>query len=268
VHRFLSALFSLALVSFPAAAQPRPCPAESAEREVILTDAPKEPPAVVYAAAEVPVALVFDAALQKDSAVVVPGADIRPHAFIASALVLTPSKALAAQGSAPMSVPLVDGVVALTLDFKSGRSDRLVRFVRRAAAARSDPTRRELQSALRMAAPTVLGNDSGADAVGHLRDGERGVTQRVVDGFSYLKVRSKTNLECVPTSARLMRGQEPVEVLVAEQAEPCVAGKNCKLMLVVRAPPEEAADYVLEFLAADGAVCEVRSGITLGPKAP
>jgi hypothetical protein len=157
------------------------------------------------------------------------------------------------------------GVVALTLSFTPERCDRLVRFVRRAPAARADPTRRELQNALRIAAPAVLGNDSGAQGVGKLRDGERGVVQRAAGGFSYLLVENK-KLECVPTSARLMRGGEPVEVLLAEQAEPCVAGMLCKLMLVVRSPAEEAAGYVLELLAADGAVCEQSSGITLGPK--
>ncbi len=219
----------------------------------------------MYAAADVPVALVFDAALQKDSAVVVPGADVHPHPFRPNALVLTPSSALAAHGSFPMSVPLVDGVVALNLSFTPERCDRLVRFVRRAPAARAAPTSGELQSALRIAAPTVLGNDSGADGVGGPVKG--GVLQRVVDGFSYLLVRNY-KLECVPTSARLMRGDEPVEVLLAEQAKPCVAKRLCELMLVVRTPAEEATDYVLEFLAADGAVCELSSGITLRPQAP
>ena len=241
-------LFSLGLVS-------------GVEREGVLTGAPDEAPAVVYAAADVPVALVFDAALQKGSAVVVPGADVHPHPFRPNALVLTPSSALAAHGSSPMSVPLVDGVVALTLSFTPDRCDRLVRFARRAPAARAAPTAGELQSALRIAAPAVLGDVSGADV-------KRGVVQRVMGGFSYLLVKNKKNLECVPTSARMARGEESVEVLLAEQAKPCVAGKVCYLILVVRAPAEEAADYVLELLAADGAVCELSSGITLGPQAP
>jgi len=151
-------------------------------------------------------------------------------------------------------------VVALTLSFTEDRCDRLERFVRRAPAARAAPTSGELQSALRLAAPAVLGNDGGAH-------GKRRVLQRAAGGFSYLLVRNE-KLECVPISARMARGEEPVEVLLAEQAEPCVAGMLCKLMLVVRTPAEEVAGYVLEFLAADGAVCELSSGITLGPQAP
>ena len=85
-------LFGLGLVALPAAAQSGPGPAGSDERQVFLTDAPDEPPAEVYAAANRGLTLVFDGPLRNGGEVVVPGLDVDTHPFLAHALVLTPSE--------------------------------------------------------------------------------------------------------------------------------------------------------------------------------
>lgn len=260
-------LFSVGWVSLPAAAQPNPVPPErneQAEREVILTGAPDEPPTAVYAAANVPLALVFDGPLLNGSAVVVPGADVRPHPFLANALVLTPSKDLAAQGSSAVSVPLVDRAMSLTLTFRPERRDGLVSFVRRAAATRLEPTQDELQNALRVAAQAVLEADSRVAAFEQHSVAQGNVLLRVVMGFSYLRVRS-AELKCIPTTARLVGGEEPIEALLVEPTESCMDGEFCTLMVVARTPAPAAKSYVLELMAQDGALCGRVPDVPLQP---
>src|SRR5512132_4535807 len=102
----LSALLaSAAFVSLSSAAQPGPAPTYPAPREISITGAAGEPPAVVYGAPDLPLVLSFDAPLRKDVPVTVQGADVRPHPFVLNAVVITPSNALASHGSVPVLVP-------------------------------------------------------------------------------------------------------------------------------------------------------------------
>ena len=121
-------------MSATATAQPLPEEKLEGEREVVVTGERGERPAVVYAAANVGVQLVFDAPLQRTDggiALRLPGGDVRLHPYLENALVLTPSKALATSLMVPLQVHLVDGGVPLLLTFQPGRVDHVLRILQR-----------------------------------------------------------------------------------------------------------------------------------------
>lgn len=282
--RHLSALLaSLGLAGLSAGAQPQvPEPPGRDEREVVLTGGPDERP-VVYGAPDVPLVLLFDGPLRKGEGVAVPGADVHPHPLLGNTLVLTASKSLAAQGSVPLSVPLADGVVALRVVFSREKVDGRVRIVRRPASTGGTVPRmvrhEELQEALRISASAVFGRPESLPLVGPLNTQPRTVIQnpqisdvvlvRVVGSFTYLRVETEVNSNrgCLPTQARLVLGQETVEVLVSEPAVSCLKGKSCQ-MLIVRTPLIEADGLLLELLAEDGSRCGNIQGVKLSAGAP
>jgi len=204
--------------------------------------------------------------LRTESAAVLPGADVRPHPFLAHALVVTPSNALADQGSAPLSVPLANGGVALKLAFTPERTDRLVRVVRRAPAARGDSAREDLQNAWRLGLKVAF-EEYGATGALKQSDDSQFSRFRVVEGFSYLMVRGMKQ-ECIPRSARLLGGPEPVEALLVEPMRPCKVEENCNALVVMHMQTVPAGSYALDLLAQDGAPCWQLSDVTFESEAP
>jgi hypothetical protein len=269
-------LASVALFSFTSAAQPGPAQANLPEREIAISGAAEEPPAVVYGAPDVPLVLSFDAPLRKDAAVAVQGADVRAHPFRPDAVVIMPSRSLAAQKSVPVLVPLSDGEVALTLSFSPPRRDSTVRIVRRATStARSALTGGEVKELLFLAAERALepGTCANAGATAALRrvkqgkDNESSGEPLVCGGgsFAYLRVKG-LRAKCVPASARLTRGEESAEVLLlARTAAPGVHGN--RWLVVAWAPVGDGGGFTLEVLAEDGASC-LSQPVNLKPSSP
>jgi hypothetical protein len=252
---------SLGLLPLRAEAQPQPCQ-RGQEREIVLTGARDESPAVVYGAADEPLMLQFDAPLRMDEGrAAAPGLDIRPHPYLPDALILTPSKALAAQGSAVVQVSLAGWVMVLTLAFTPERSDRLVRILWRPATSQTGvmEAERELREALRIATVAVLGRtpqaphpegqEQSPDALKHL--------VYTSGAYTYAQIEAQANSRCVPVEARLRRGQELIKVLVSGPVSPCARKEKCRMALVVQtALLGETNLLAVELLSKDGLTCE------------
>jgi uncharacterized protein DUF2381 len=238
------------------------------EREVVADGAGNGQPALLYAAAGIPLVLVFEARLANAGGL--DGADVHTHPYSPNALVITPSEALAAQKSAALRVPLVDGVVVLTLVFQPGRVDHAVRVLRRHGAAQVATTG-DFQAALRLAIPGVFdgkGCRTGARpfpkpvSVAQSRALRRLLTVCAAGAFSYLRLDRRPS-ECDAVTARLVRGRETAKVLLLEPALPEKEGRL--QILVVSTPSTRAGDYELELLASDGTLCTRLEGIVLEP---
>jgi hypothetical protein len=262
-------LASVALFSFPSAAQPGFTPTKPAEREIAITGAADQPAAVVYGEPDVPLTLSFDAPLKRDAAVTVPGADVRSHPFLSNAIVITPSSPLAAQRSVPVLVPLADGVVALTLAFLPVRTDTRVRIVRRASSARPAATEGELQELASLAVKTALGPgtcaNAGATAVTQAgKDTRRGPL--VCGGGAFAYVRVQALADCMATTARLTRGEESADVLLVQQTTAQCDEGACWLV-VARMPHGDGLGFELELFGQDGVPCH-SVPVDLNPRSP
>jgi hypothetical protein len=204
----------------------------------------------------------------------VPGAEVRRHAFRDDALVITPSAPLAGQSSVPVLVPLVDGVVALTLSFSPERTDTRVRVVRRATSGRPAVTDTELRGLLCLALRTALdpkacpGTDRSA--------GPREVAFPELDafaatgvvgpgGFAYVSV--VVPADCRAAVARLTRGEESADAILFQQATAQAQAKRIRSWVVARVPHGEGGELALEFLAPDGRPCS-RVRVDLTPASP
>jgi hypothetical protein len=263
-------LASAALFPLASAAQSGPAPASQAEREIAITGAADAPPAVVYGAPDLPLMVRFDAPLKKDGVVTVLGADVRPHPFAPNAIVITPSSFLTAQTPIPVSVPLEDGVVVLTLAFSPARRDTSVRVVRRASSALPAATKGELQEVLRLVTEGALETCADADGAAvprRLKQGNESPIDALVCGggaFAYMSVMVRPG--CAPAEARLTRGEESADVLLFRQAtQPC--GERTCWLVVARAPDGDGQGFALELLASDGVPCH-RAAVSLKPSSP
>lgn len=272
-HRFPSLLLGLLSAPLAAiAAMPGPT-----GREVVVTGAPDERPPLVYSAADVPVVLVFDAELMEP--VLLEGAEVRRHPSLANALQVTPTMALASRSAAPLRVSLKDGVVALSLVFGGEKRDQVVHILRRPVSLDGGIGGTGLlpvgvQDALRFTASVVLGPDGCRAAEAHLpqpvqvlqvADSE-GVLVCAVEQVSYIRVR-RSQPDCVATTARLLNGQQAADVLLLEEARPCIGG-TCHVLAVsasLLSAPEER--FELQLVAADGTLCERRERVQLTPGA-
>lgn len=250
----------------------------AAEREVAVADAPRDGPVVVVSGAEnVPLMVVFDAPIARQGLPVGgPLGEVRSHPALAHTLLVIPSKALAERGAVLMSVPLENGVVRLMIVFDPQRADHVVRVVRRPVGADAGGTVLDanVQAGLAVAAGIVLQGES-CGSVESSGPQPRKIDQQsnakgyaiacVHGGLSYLRM-TRELPACPATMARLVRGQQSVDVLVVETASTC--GKGTCQRLVVRTPPEPARDFQLELLKADGTLCERYAGLTLEPAEP
>jgi hypothetical protein len=266
------------LVALSAEAQQLPEQPRREEREIVLTGAPDERP-VVYGAADVPLVLQFDAPLQEDAGVILPGADVRAHPHLENSLVLTASKPLATQGAVPLSVPLADGGVALNLVFTPEKSDRGVRIVRRAVSTgEAIPRSQEaVHEVLGVAARAVLGEASTCHSLDSRDPQPRTIVQSkevsffvlvcAVGSFSYIRAKAPISPGCAPTAARVVGGNEIVEALFFEPAMSCEDGLACQT-LIIQTPTEEADGFVLELLARDNAICQSIEGVALRSGVP
>jgi len=265
-------LLSVALLSLPSAAQPGPAPASQAERQIAITGAAGEPPVVVYGAPNLSVMVAFDSPLKKDAVVTAQGADVRTHPFIPNAIVITPSSFLTDQTPIPVSVPLADGMVVLTLAFSPEKRDTSVRIVRRASTAEPALTGGEARELLSSVARTAL--DSGACA----KAGAAAVPRRVMQAqgtaadllvcgggaFAYIRVQAPA--DCTAETARLTRGAETADVLLVEQTTVQCTPPTCWLV-VARAPRGDGFGFELELFARDGVLCK-KIAVKLKPSSP
>lgn len=265
-------------VSATATAQPLPEEKLEGEREVVVTGEPGERPAVVFAAANVGVQLVFDAPLQRMDggiALRLPGGDVRLHPYLENALVLTPSKALASGAMVPLQVHLVDGGVPLLLTFQPGRVDHVLRILQRPLLhdAGTGVPRDAFEETLSTTASAVF-TDGACAPLRFSRAQARNVDQPrsrnatsapamvcALGMVNYLRV-PRTASGCVVASARLLRQGTDVEVLLLEPAH-SEKGVTWQV-LATWSPPEDTSGFDLLLLAADGTVCE-QLPVTLGP---
>ena len=271
---YATLLLGLGMLTFSASA--RAAPVIRAEREVVLPGVAGHEAPTVYGAADFPLTLVFDGPLRKEG-LTLPGADLRLHPFIADSVLLTPSQELAARGSVPFRVPLVDGTaVELRLAFIPARVDGRVRIVRRGAppphvAARFEVLREGRKEALRVAAAAILGGRrEECNSVGDLvpkrvkvpNEGRRRAP-RVCLLMALAYIRAPAT--CVAPSIRVERqAGEPVELLFSEVS--CPPGDACTATLVVRSPaPAEHPDVALTLLEKDGTVCARFTSVWLRP---
>ena len=271
---YATLLLGLGMLTFSAPA--RAAPVIRAEREVVLPGVAGHEAPTVYGAADFPLTLVFDGPLRKEG-LTLPGADLRLHPFIADGVLLTPSKALAAQSAVPLRVPLADGTsVELRLAFIPGWVDGRVRIVRRSVplvevAAKFENPRALADEALRLAATAVLGGRRlGCNSIGMVMP--RRVKQLNAGGLSplvvclvpplaYIKARP---LCSSPEVGVRSEGGKPAGLLFAEVA--CPQGQACTAMLVMRSPAqEEPSEVTLEFMEADGTVCARFPSVGLQP---
>jgi hypothetical protein len=265
-------------VSVTATAQPLPEDKLAGEREVVVTGEPGERPAVVFAAANVGVQLVFDAPLQRTDggiALRLPGGDVRLHPYLENALVLTPSKALASGPMVPLQVHLVDGGVPLLLTFQPGRVDHVLRILQRPLPhdAGTVVPRDAFEETLSTTSGAVF-KDGACAPLRSSRAQARNVDQRssrnttgaaalvcAAGTVNYLRV-PRTTPGCAVTSARLLHQRADAEVLLLEPAHSEKEGTW--QVLATWSPPEDTSGFVLLLLAADGTVCEQHK-VTLGP---
>jgi len=223
---------------------------------VALSGGPDEPSPVVHVAANFPVVLAFESVPRNPSAH--PGLEVRPHAFLDSALVLTPSRTLADLRKVAFSVQLDSGEVPLTLLFDAGPRDTHVRFRRRSRVSGSA----ELTAALRVAAETLLRDEDTCRPIPGTSSPQKvslGLAGRVVQvcatlDLTYVRLTLDGLAAACGASptVHIQRDGESVEVLLQQPAPgECQAGAIC-WMLAARTPPGNGLGYSITLLAQDG----------------
>jgi hypothetical protein len=267
---------SLLTVPLTVAAQPLPEEELALGREVVVTGAPGERPAVVYGAANVGVQLVFDAPLLRTDAGTValqwPGGEVRLHPYMESSLFVIPSRTLSTGPAVPLHVALTDGGVPLVLVFRPGTVDHILRILRRPPApdAGTDVSRALLQETLGFTTGAIFTERDCAPLQSRLVRPQRirqpDPTNRLdvlvcaAGMINYVRV-TRGRPACDASTARLLREGKDLEVLHLESVKR--EGGVARQALAVWSPTREE-DFELLLLAADGAVCE-RVKVMLAP---
>ena len=264
-------LASVALFSLAAAAQPGPAPACAAEREIAITGAPDEPPAVLYAAPRT----AGDGELRRAAEEGRGGGGAgrrRPPARV------PPERADHHALEAPCRSGLgpgagADGGWRHRPDARllaGRRRDESVRIVHRAQPRPAAP-QGEVEELLSLAAQRTLRpvtcvkrRYNRRTAMVCLRTTLHRRNRRVCGGGALSYVRVQARADCRAAAARLTRARGVRGGAPRAAGHPGVQRRRSCWMVVARAPRGDGRRFTLELLAEGGALCE---RYTRGPEA-